>query len=83
MPPAVKKLPPACMRFALPFGTTFLMTFLVSGVATWRAIGPGESLIEKWMTSWMISWVIACPTMYFVLPMMRRLMSRFIEQGPA
>ena len=47
------------MRFALPMGTTFFMTFLVSGVATWRAIGPGESLMEKWMTSWLIAWFIA------------------------
>ena len=77
---AVKKLPPVCMRFALPLGTSLFMTFLVSGVATWRAIGPGESLINTWMTSWMISWVIAYPTMLIMMPVVRRWLRAVIEQ---
>ena len=68
------------MRFALPMGTTFFMTFLVSGIATWRAIGPGESLLEKWMTSWLIAWFIAWPTMLVMMPRVRAVLSRFIEQ---
>jgi len=67
------------MRFALPMGTTFFMTFLVSGVATWRAIGPGESLLEKWMTSWLIAWFIAWPTMIAMMPRVRAALSRIIE----
>ena len=67
------------MRFALPMGTTFFMTFLVSGVATWRAIGPDESLLEKWMTSWLIAWFIAWPTMVVMMPRVRGFLSRFIE----
>jgi hypothetical protein len=45
------KLPASLHRFALPLGTSFFMTFLVSGVATWRAIGSGESLLRTWMSS--------------------------------
>jgi hypothetical protein len=74
------------MRFALPLGTSFFMTFLVSGVATWRAIGPGESLIGTWMASWMISWAVAYPTMMLAMPWVRGFLARIIEeegQGPA
>ena len=80
MRPAVKKLPASLHRFALPLGTSFFMTFLVSGVATWRAIGPGESLLRIWMSSWMISWVIAAPTMYLMMPVVRRALSYVIEE---
>jgi hypothetical protein len=76
----VKKLPARLHRFALPIGTSFFMTFLVSGVATWRAIGPGEGLLRTWMGSWMISWAIAFPTMYFMMPVVRRWLSYVIEE---
>ena len=80
MPPAVKKLPARLHRFALLAGTSFFMTFLVSGVATWRAIGPGESLLRTWMGSWMSSWAIAFPTMYFMMPVVRRALRHVIEE---
>jgi hypothetical protein len=80
VPSNVKKLPASLHRFALPLGTSFFMTFLVSGVATWRAIGPGESLLHTWMGSWMISWAIAAPTMYFMMPVVRRALRCVIEE---
>jgi len=76
----LKKLPASLHRFAVPLGTSFFMTFLVSGVATCRAIGPGESLLSTWMSSWMIAWVIASPTMYFMMPVVRRALSCVIEE---
>ena len=67
------------LRFALPLGTTFFMTFLVSGFATWRAIGTAPGMVGTWMVSWMISWAIAYPTMYFMMPIVRRWLLRIIE----
>jgi hypothetical protein len=57
------------------------MTFLVSGVATIRAIGWVEGVIYTWATSWMIAWAIAFPTMLFMMPVVRRALSRFMEEG--
>jgi Protein of unknown function (DUF2798) len=79
VPDAVRKLPFSYHRFALSLATSFFMTFLVSGVATYRALGPGHSMFGIWMESWMVSWMIACPTMFFVMPRVRRLLDRFIE----
>jgi hypothetical protein len=81
VPSAVKKLPARYHRAALALGTSFFMTLLVSGVATWRALGPAEGMFLTWMSSWVIAWVIAAPTMYFVMPMVRRAVGRFIEDG--
>jgi hypothetical protein len=80
VPANVKKLPASLHRFALPVGTSFFMTFLVSGIATWRAIGPGESLLGTWMTSWMIAWAVAAPTMYIMMPVVRRALAHVIEE---
>ncbi len=77
----MKKLPDRTHKFALPLCTTFFMTFLVSGVVTYRVLGWDERMITNWMASWMISWVIAAPTMYFVMPMVRRLLDRVITPG--
>jgi hypothetical protein len=76
----VKKLPASWYKYALPICTTFFMTLLVSGVATWRALGVNPQMFRDWMSSWMISWVIAAPTMYFVMPQVRRLLDRTIEK---
>ena len=75
----MKKLPASCMRFALPLGTSFFMTFLVSGVATIRAIGLVPGVIGTWMVSWIISWAIAFPTMLVMMPRVRRWLSYLIE----
>lgn len=75
----MKKLPDPYMRLALPLGTSFFMTFLVSGVATIRAIGLVPGVIGTWMVSWMISWAIAFPTMVVMMPRVRRWMGYFIE----
>ena len=86
MPPAVKKLPASLHRFALPAGTSFFMTFVVSGVATWRALGTVPGMFGTWMASWMISWAIAFPIMYFMMPVVRRALAHVIEEdrrGPA
>ena len=75
----VKKLPAKSLRFAVPLGTSLVMTFLVSGVATFRAIGFGDGVTAKWMSSWMISWAVAFPTMLLMMPVVRRLLLHVIE----
>jgi len=68
------------MRFALPLGTSLFMTLLVSGVATWRALGIVPGLLGIWMVSWMISWAVAFPTMLVMMPIVRRALCCVIEE---
>ena len=76
----MKKLPAFCFKFALPLGTSFFMTFLVTGVATWRVLGWDRTMFEMWLSSWMIAWAIAAPTMFFMMPVVRRALSHIIEE---
>jgi hypothetical protein len=54
----------------------------VTGVATWRALGWDLRMFEMWFTSWMIAWTIAAPTMFFMMPVVRRALSHLIETDP-
>src|SRR5262245_31467453 len=80
VPAAVKRLSNSSHRYALPLGTTFSMTFLLTGVATWRVLGWERAMFNMWFSSWMIAWVIAAPTMYFMMPVVRRALSHIIEE---
>jgi hypothetical protein len=66
-------------KYALPLGTSFFMTFLVTGVATWRVLGWDRTMFKMWFSSWMIAWAIAAPTMFFMMPVVRRALSHIIE----
>lgn len=75
----MKKLSSRYHKYALPIGTSFFMTFLVTGVATWRVLGWDRTMFKMWLSSWMIAWVIAAPTMFVMMPVVRRALSHIIE----
>lgn len=75
----MKKLPSRYHKYALPIGTTFFMTFLVTGVATWRVLGWDRAMVETWFSSWMVAWMIAAPTMFAMMPVVRQALSPIIE----
>lgn len=74
----MSKLPHRFHRPALAVGTSFFMTFLVSGVATWRVLGWDAAMVRNWMASWMVSWAVAAPTMYVMMPVVRRAIERLV-----
>ena len=76
----MKKLPARLNRYAVPLGTSFFMTLLVSGIATYRALGWGPGVLAIWMVSWMISWAVAFPTMLIMMPVVRRAFAKIIDE---
>ncbi len=75
----MKKLPARYHKYALPLGTSFFMTLLVTGVATWRVLGWDRTMFKMKFSSWMIAWAIAAPTMFFMMPVVHRTLSHIIE----
>ena len=53
-----------------------LMSCMVSGVATLRALGLSADFGVNWMTSWLASWALAFPAVLIVAPITRRLVAR-------
>lgn len=56
-----------------------LMSLLVSGISTLRAIGPAPQFAEMWMSAWLTAWLFAFPTVLLVAPLTRRLVRCFVS----
>jgi hypothetical protein len=68
-------------RFApIVFGFVLsgLMSFLVSGVATFRNAGLVDGFFGLWVSAWLPSWMIAFPVVLVVAPVARRIVGMMV-----
>ena len=56
-----------------------LMSCMVSGISTLRAVGLAEGFFGKWMASWGVSWAVAFPVVLVVAPITRRIVSKLVR----
>lgn len=66
-------------RFApIVFGfmVSGMMSCVVSGIATLKALGFVEDLFSQWISAWVFSWSVAFPTIWIVAPLVRRMVAR-------
>ena len=59
----------------MPLLLSLCMTFVVSAVATIRAVGLPHDFMALWLSAWAVSWVIAFPVVLVVLPFVRKMVS--------
>lgn len=69
------RLPARYAGVVMPFFLSVLMTFVVSGISTVKALGLTAEFLQTWPTSWALSWIVAFPTLLLVLPLVRRLVT--------
>lgn len=54
-----------------------LMSLMVSGIATFRAVGLVTDFLPRWIVgAWLPSWAIAFPAVLVVAPITRRIVAR-------
>jgi hypothetical protein len=73
------RLPARWAPIVMPLILSVCMSFIVSGIATLRAVGFADHLLALWMSAWGVSWLVAFPTLLLVLPMVRRLVSLLVR----
>ena len=49
-----------------------LMSLLVSGISTFRAIGLVSNFSNLWSSAWLTAWLFAFPTVLLVTPLARK-----------
>ncbi|MCV6585442.1 MAG: DUF2798 domain-containing protein [Marinibacterium sp.] len=72
-------------RFANPLFGLILsgcMSFIVSGLATWRAIGFAPNFLGDWLSAWSFSWPVAFAIVLVLAPRVRRLVARMVRPDP-
>jgi hypothetical protein len=74
------KLPARYNSVAMPFVLSLMMSFIISGVSSLRALGFVDGFILKWMSAWGVSWLVAFPTVLVVLPLVRGIVAMFVEK---
>ena len=72
-----KKLAPALFGLIL----SGLMSLLVSGISTYRAIGFSDSYAGLWTSAWLTAWLVAFPVVLIVAPLARRTVALLVEHG--
>lgn len=56
-----------------------LMSLIVSGLSTFRALGLGNGFGAAWMGNWAVSWAVAFPVVLLVAPITRRIVARLVS----
>lgn len=81
MPPTrrFRKLPARHARIMMPLVLSVLMTFVVSGISTLQALGPGPEFLHAWPAAWALSWIVAFPTLLLILPVVGRIVATLVE----
>ena len=59
-----------------------LMSLLVSGISTYRAIGFGDSFASMWVSAWLTAWLVAFPVVLVVAPLTRRAVALLVDNRP-
>ncbi|MEM7694817.1 MAG: DUF2798 domain-containing protein [Pseudomonadota bacterium] len=78
----MKKLPARAAPILFGALLSGLMSLIVSGIATLRAVGPTPDYPALWLQAWLASWAIAFPSVLVVAPLVRRLVAR-VTKPPA
>jgi hypothetical protein len=61
------------------FVLSALMSFVVSGIATFRNFGLVDDFFGMWIGAWVPSWLIAFPVVLVVAPIARRLVGLLVR----
>ena len=57
-----------------------LMSFVVSGISTFRAVGWVPDYLVLWTAAWLTAWLIAFPVVVVAAPLVRRFTDRILER---
>ena len=56
-----------------------LMSSIVSGIATFRALDAADAFLPAWTSAWLVSWGVAFPVVLVIAPVTRRLVALLVR----
>ncbi|HRE15576.1 MAG TPA: DUF2798 domain-containing protein [Rhodocyclaceae bacterium] len=77
----MKKLPSRFAPILFGFVLSGLMSCIVSGIATLRAVGLVTTFPQLWVGAWLTAWAVAFPIVLFAAPLTRRLVQRLVAES--
>jgi len=58
-----------------------LMSFLVSGISTYHAVGLAPNFLNMWTSAWLTAWLFAFPAVLLVTPLARKAVRLLLVKG--
>jgi TRAP-type C4-dicarboxylate transport system permease small subunit len=50
-----------------------MMSFIVSGISTFKAVGLNHHFVSLWLSAWIIAWILAFPSVLICAPIAQKL----------
>ncbi|MDM9638241.1 DUF2798 domain-containing protein [Acinetobacter nosocomialis] len=50
-----------------------MMSFIVSGISTFKVVGLNHYLVSLWISAWIIAWILAFPSVLICTPIAQKL----------
>ncbi|TEU25494.1 MULTISPECIES: DUF2798 domain-containing protein [Acinetobacter] len=50
-----------------------MISFIVSGVSTFKVIGLNHHFVSLWVSAWIIAWILAFPSVLICAPIAQKL----------
>ena len=72
-------MPPWTAPYLFSLITSGLMSLMVSGIATYNALGPIDGFVGAWLSSWSFAWAVAFPILLVVAPLVRRVVGSLVR----
>ena len=66
-------IPPRFAKIAHSLIMSGLMSFLISGISSFRALGTGFDTVQAWLSGWPLTWAVAFPVVLVVSPLSHRI----------
>lgn len=74
-----RRLPASFAVVLTPLFVSILMSCIISGVATASSLGLSSNFVPVWSKAWATSWLIAFPSLFFLLPIVRRVVGKLVR----
>ena len=74
-------IPSRFAPFLFGFILSGLMSFVVSGISTFRNAGLIDGYLGLWIGAWLPSWLFAFPIVLVVAPLARRIVGGLVRTG--
>lgn len=74
-----KKIPAKYVNLVMPLILSLFMTFIVSGIATFKNLGISYNSLYPWLSAWITSFPIAFPVLLIVLPFVKKIVTFIVE----
>ncbi|MBT9491408.1 MAG: DUF2798 domain-containing protein [Paucibacter sp.] len=72
-------IPKKYAPFLFGFLLSGLMSALVSGISTFRLVGPAPGFGALWISAWLTAWLVAFPAVLLAAPLARKAVERLTQ----